>query len=109
MAQGLVTDTNLTAIADAIRAGLGGSDTYTPAEMAGAILEINDMKANQSIIADVESSTTAAQAYTTGSYLILNNVLYKATAEIAAGDTLTAGTNISATTVMAELVALLGG
>lgn len=37
MAQGLITDTNLTAIANAIRAKNGSSDTYTPAEMATAI------------------------------------------------------------------------
>lgn len=40
MAKGLVSDTNLTAIANAIRAKNGSSDTYTPAEMATAITNI---------------------------------------------------------------------
>lgn len=40
MAKGLVSDTNLTAIANAIRAKNGSSDTYTPATMATAIANI---------------------------------------------------------------------
>ena len=40
MAEGLVSDTNLTAIANAIRAKNGSSDTYTPATMATAITNI---------------------------------------------------------------------
>lgn len=40
MAKGLVSDTNLTAIANAIRAKNGSSDTYTPATMATAITNI---------------------------------------------------------------------
>ena len=40
MAEGLVSDTNLTAIANAIRTKNGSSDTYTPAEMATAITNI---------------------------------------------------------------------
>lgn len=41
MSKGLVTDQYLTDIADAIRSKLGGSDTYTPAEMAAAISSIS--------------------------------------------------------------------
>lgn len=40
MTQGLVTDTYMSDLADAIRAKLGTEDTYTPAEMADAILSI---------------------------------------------------------------------
>lgn len=40
MAKGLVTDTYLSDIADAIRSKLGTQDTYTPPEMAAAILSI---------------------------------------------------------------------
>lgn len=40
MAKGLVSDTNLTAIANAIRSKNGSSDTYTPATMATAISNI---------------------------------------------------------------------
>ena len=40
MADYLIQDTTLTAIADAIRAKNGGGDTYTPAQMAAAISKI---------------------------------------------------------------------
>lgn len=40
MSKVLVSESNLTAIADAIRAKNGGSDTYTPSQMAAAIAEI---------------------------------------------------------------------
>lgn len=49
-----------------------------------------------SVIATVESSTTASKAYTVEDYLILSGVLYKVTAPIAQGGTITVGTNVSA-------------
>lgn len=48
MSKGLVERDSLTAIANAIRSKTGGSDTYTPAEMAPAILEL----ASSSILVD---------------------------------------------------------
>lgn len=47
MAEGLVSDTNLTAIANAIRTKNGSSDTYTPAEMATAITNIPTSQVDQ--------------------------------------------------------------
>ena len=47
-------------------------------------------------LAPVETSPATA-AHTAGSLLIYSGTLYKATADIAIGDTLTAGTNIAAT------------
>lgn len=47
MAKGLVSDTNLTAIANAIRAKNGSSDTYTPATMAQAISDIPTSQVDQ--------------------------------------------------------------
>lgn len=47
MAEGLVSDTNLTAIADAIRAKNGSSDRYTPATMAQAITDIPTSQVDQ--------------------------------------------------------------
>lgn len=58
------------------------------------------------LIAPTETSTTASQNYEVGSYLIYNNTLYKVTSAIASGGTITIGTNVSATTIMAELRAL---
>lgn len=40
MSKAIITESLLTDIADAIRSKLGGSDTYTPAEMAAAIMQI---------------------------------------------------------------------
>ena len=57
----------------------------------------------KAMITDVEASSTAANAYA-----VLGNTLYKVTAAIAIGDTITAGTNVTATTVTA-LIADGGG
>lgn len=62
----------------------------------------------KAMITDVEASSTAAKAYAVGDSLILGNTLYKVTAAIAIGDTITAGTNVTATTVTA-LIADGGG
>ena len=56
-------------------------------------------------IAQVETSPTT-HAYSVGQYLIYNGQLYKVTSSIANGGTLTVGTNITATTVMSELLSL---
>ena len=53
--------------------------------------------------ATVESSTTASKAYKVGEYLILNNLLYRVTAAIASGGTITPGTNCAQTTVGDEV------
>lgn len=56
-------------------------------------------------IAKVENGTASAN-YSVGSYLINNGKLYKVTSAIASGENIVPGTNVTATTVMAELVAL---
>ena len=60
-----------------------------------------------SLIAPLQESNKAAKNYEVGEYLILGGVLYKVTAAIAKNETITAGTNIEATSVMAEIVSLL--
>ena len=59
-----------------------------------------------SLIAPTEKAYTATRNYTTGSLLIVNNVLYKATANIANGGTITPNTNCIATT-LAEVISAL--
>jgi len=59
-----------------------------------------------SLIAPTEVTNKATRNYTTGSYLILNNVLYKVTSNIANGGTITPNTNVTATTIMAEIMTL---
>lgn len=55
--------------------------------------------------AAVESSTTASQAYSAGSYVVVNGAMRKVTKSIAKGDTI-GGSNSTATTVTGELVSL---
>lgn len=62
---------------------------------------VNDLQGQ--ITANVETSTTASRAYTVGEYLVLNGTLYKVTANIANGGTITVNTNVVATDTGAEL------
>lgn len=62
--------------------------------------KINQIAANttaitqtRAMIAGTETSATASQAYAIGDYFIYNNLLYRATAAIASGGTITPGTN----------------
>ena len=58
------------------------------------------------LIAPNEATNKASQNYAVGSYLIMNNTLYRVTSAIASGGTITVGTNVTATTIMAEIAAL---
>ena len=88
--------------------GTWGSITGTLSDQTDLNNALN-AKANASNIATIESSTTASQAYSAGDYLVLNGQLYEVTTAISSGETLTVGTNISATTVGSELTALNAG
>lgn len=68
--------------------------------------EIED-KADNSTIAPVEKGTTVSQTYSVGQYMMWNGDLYKVTANIANGGTITVGTNVTKTTVAAELLAII--
>ena len=65
----------------------------------------SDIATTDASIAAVES-TVATSNHAIGSYFVVENQLYKATRAIATGETIAPGTNCTATTVMAELVAL---
>lgn len=58
------------------------------------------------LIAPTEKTYKATRNYTTGSLFIVNNILYKATANIANGGTITPNTNCTATT-LADVIAAL--
>ena len=60
----------------------------------------------EEVIADLEASTTATKNYAVGDLVIVNDILYEVTAAIASGETITSGTNCSATTIEAQLKAL---
>jgi hypothetical protein len=59
-----------------------------------------------SLIAPTEKTNTASRNYTAGSLLIMGNTLYKVTANIANGGTITPNTNVTATTLSEILSAL---
>jgi len=53
------------------------------------------------LIAPTEASYTATQNYSAGDLLIVDNILYRATAAIASGASITPGSNVTATTLAA--------
>lgn len=59
------------------------------------------------LIAPTETGFKASRAYSVNQFLIVNNQLYKVTASIASGATITPGTNVTAVTVADILTALL--
>lgn len=63
-------------------------------------------KRQSAMIAPVETSYTATRNYTTGQLLIVDNTLYKVTANIANGGSITVGTNVIATTLSEVISAL---
>lgn len=54
-------------------------------------------------VATLETSSTTTQSYEIGDYIVYNGILYKVIAAIAAGETITVGTNVSPVTVSSEL------
>ena len=68
-----------------------------------AIYEASQSGGAAMIESSVEATTTSAHAYVVGDHFIYNNTLYAVTAAIAVGDTITPGTNCTATTVAGEL------
>lgn len=65
----------------------------------GVSADASETKCNNTNIAPVEPTSTASQAYAVNSFLVYNGQLYRVTAAIAQGDTLTVGTNIAAADV----------
>ena len=69
--------------------------------VGGVLYDVQDLEASTAVpqikqmISNVESSPATA-AHAAGSYLIYNNTLCRASADIAVGDALTVGTNIAA-------------
>lgn len=61
--------------------------------------KIQDSAGRAMLCISVEASTTAAATHAKGSYFIYDDQLYKASAAIAIGDTITEGTNCDVTTI----------
>lgn len=70
--------------------------------------KIEDLPSDFStIIAPTEKTATATRNYAVGEFLILNNVFYRVTSAITTGGTITVGTNVTATTIAEQLLALI--
>jgi len=61
--------------------------------------------AELSNVAPIENGKASAN-YSVGSYLVHAGTLYRVTTAIATGETITPGSNVTATTVMAEIIRL---
>lgn len=61
-----------------------------------SINTINSNKLNQTVIATRQANLTASKTYAIGEQFIYNNILYRATAAIASGGTITIGGNATA-------------
>lgn len=85
-------------------ADCGAVEVEYRADPTLAYAEISPSVAN--VIAPVEETNIATRNYTTGSLLIMNNMLYKVTANIANGGAITPNTNVTATT-LAEVISAL--
>lgn len=71
--------------------------------------EVIQNKAGVSMVALIETGTTASRAYTAGQYFLKDNQFCKALTSIASGETLTLGTNYAVTTIGEELFGSSGG
>lgn len=66
----------------------------------------NQIASTRKLIAGIETEFKASKAYSVGDMLIIGNDLYKVSASIASGATITVGTNVTKTTVAEQLIAL---
>jgi len=80
---------------DKTAVGLGNVDNTSDLNkpVSSAQQTALNAKANNTVIAPVEASTTASRRYEIGEQFILNGILYTATAIIANGGTITVNTN----------------
>ena len=67
---------------------------------------LTKQKTDKDTIATTEETGTASRAYTTGEYMFWRGGFYKVTAPISINGAITPGTNVTQTTIGAELKAL---
>lgn len=110
---GLATPLTYTLTPQEVKTLLGSNNIWTDVgrvniEYRADTMLYVDKRTNaiSAMIAPTEASATATRNYSIGSYLVLDDQLYKVTAAIASGGTITVGTNVTATTIMAEIMAL---
>ena len=69
--------------------------------------DLTEFKAEKNLIAPTETSGVASQSYAIGDYMFWRDGFYKVTAAITQGGAITSGTNVTQTTIGAELKAAL--
>lgn len=79
--------------------------SWMPYAMSNYELTLNKMDVVN--IAPIEEGNSASKAYAIGDYMIWKRRFYKVTAAISSGGAITEGTNVTATTIGAELKAAL--
>lgn len=79
--------------------------SWMPYAMSNYELTLNKMDVVN--IAPIEETNNASQAYAIGDYMIWKRRFYKVTASISSGGAITEGTNVTKTTIGAELKAAL--
>lgn len=93
----------------------GGTESVmvpTGEQTAPPVMDVAYGGTKESIIADALSAIaaqdgpTATANHSVGTYLTMGGTLYKVTSAIASGEAIVPGTNVTATTVMAEVIAL---
>lgn len=96
------------------RASHGGTESIVHAQTsAPPTIAVTYGHTASALLAQAASSIAApdgpvaASNHATGSYLTMGGTLYKVTSAIASGETIIPGTNVTATTVMAEVLALI--
>lgn len=92
-----------------IWADCGTADVTYCADATIAYEHLDQETAKKSMLARVEDGMTASQNYTTGDLLIVKDTLYRVTAAIPNGGVITLGTNVTVTTMAAEIAASGGG
>lgn len=84
-------------ITDPLQGGADGIDNIQGKQLANRTRYLKDkIESSQAKIAPVEESEESAHAYAIGEQFMFNDILYTATAAIAVGNTITPGTNCSA-------------
>lgn len=96
------------------RAEQGGTERITHTEQsAPPVLSIAYGHTAEGIVREAASAIaaqdgpTATTNHSVGSYLTMGGTLYRVTTAIATGEAITPGTNVTATTVMAEVLSLI--
>ena len=93
-------------IDDPLQGGADGIDNVQAKQLANRTRYLKEkIESTQAKVAPVEASEKSAHAYVIGEQFMYNDILYTASAEIAVGDTITPGTNCSASDELVKQLA----